>query len=59
MRTKTPILNHVFAALCGYLIRDACQWRRDLYREVVAAFISGFMDGKQHLNPQFKAAVNA
>jgi hypothetical protein len=25
----------------------------------VAAFISGFMDGKEHLNPQFKAAVNA
>jgi hypothetical protein len=69
VRTKTPILNHVFASLCSYvhlqqmrfddLIRNAYQWRRDLFKEVVAAFISGFMDGKEHLNPQFKAAVNA
>ena len=69
VRLRIPILNHVFAALCGYvhlqqmrfddLIRNAYQWRRDLYKEVVAAFIGGFMDGKEHLNPQFKAAVNA
>ncbi len=69
VRTRTPILNNVFASLRSYvhfqqmrfddLIHTAYQWRRDLFKEVVAAFIGGFMDGKDHLNPQFKAAVNA
>ncbi len=69
VRTRTPILNHLFAALCGYIhlqqmrladfIDNAYQWRRDLFKEVLAAFISGFMADKQHLNPQFRAAVNA
>jgi len=69
VRTRTPILNHIFAALCGYihlqqmrfadLIGNAYQWRRSLFTEAVAAFINGFMVDKQHLNPQFRAAVNA
>jgi len=41
------------------IISNAYQWQRNLYTEVVAAFISNFMQGKQHLNPQFQAAVNA
>jgi len=69
VRGRTPILNHIFAALCGYvylqqmrfadLIENAYQWRRDLYQDVVAVFVRGFMSGKEHLNPQFQAAVNA
>ena len=69
VRNKTPILNHIFAALCGYthlqkmqfddLIRNAYHWKQGLYQEVVAAFISTFIQGKDHLNPQFHATVNA
>ena len=69
VRTKTPILNHIFAALCGYvqiqkmqfddLIRNAYHWKQDLYQEVVAAFVRAFLRGKEHLNPQFPTTVNA
>lgn len=69
MRSRTPILNHIVAALCGYIhlkrmrfdefIGNAYQGRRDLDNEVVAAFISGFMADKPHFNPQFQPAVNA
>jgi|GEM_PF-764585 len=69
VRRKTPILNHIFAALCGYvhlqrmqfteMIRNACQWQKALYQDVVASFITRFMGGKEYLNPQFQASVNA
>ncbi|MFM8342263.1 MAG: transposase [Methylomonas sp.] len=69
VRSKIPILNHIFAALCGYvhlqrmqfteIIRNAYQWQRALYQDVVAAFVNSFMVGKEYLNPQFQASVNA
>ncbi|MFO7578972.1 MAG: transposase [Nitrosomonas halophila] len=69
VRGKVPIRNHLFAALCSYvhlkqmqfvdIISNAYQWQRNLYTEVVAAFVRNFMQGKQHLNPQFQGAVNA
>jgi hypothetical protein len=69
VRGKVPILNHIFAALCRYvhlqrmqftaLISNAYQWQRDLYKDVVASFVSSFIAGKEHLNPQFQPAVNA
>ncbi|MDZ4153305.1 MAG: IS701 family transposase, partial [Methylicorpusculum sp.] len=62
-------LNHIFAALCGYIhlqklqftdiILNAYQWQKALYQDVVATFIIHFMDGKEYLNPQFQASVNA
>jgi len=69
VRSKVPILNHIFAALCSYIhlqqmrfadiISNAYQWQRELYKDVVASFVKGFMVGKEYLNPQFQAAVNA
>lgn len=69
VRGNVPIRNHIFAALCSYvhlqqmqfvdIIRNAYQWQRNLYTEVVAVFVSHFMQGKHHLNPQFQASVNA
>lgn len=69
VRGKVPIRNHIFAALCSYvhlqqmqfvdIISNVYQWQRNLYTEAVAAFVSNFMQGKQYLNPQFQAAVNA
>lgn len=69
VRSRTPILNHIFSALCGYVylqqmqindvISNAYQWQRDLYKDVVAAFVNNFVVGKEHLNPQFTSAVNA
>jgi hypothetical protein len=69
VRGKVPILNHIFAALCSYIhlqqmrfgdiISNAYQWQRELYKDVVASFVKGFMVGKEYLNPQFHAVVNA
>ncbi len=69
VRGKLPILNHIFSALCGYIylqqmqitevIGNAYRWQRDLYKDVVATFVSGFVIGKEYLNPQFQAVVNA
>jgi hypothetical protein len=69
VRGKVPIRNHIFAALCAYVhlqemqftdvIQHAYAWKRDLFKDVVAAFINRFILGKEHLNPQFRTAVNA
>lgn len=69
VRSKVAILNHIFAALCGYIhlqqmqfteiICNAYQWQRALYRDAIATFVSSFMIGKEYLNPQFQASVNA
>lgn len=69
VRGQLPILNHIFAALCRYvhlqqmrfadLISNAYQWQRVLYQDVVASFVNSFLLGKEHLNPQFRPAVNA
>ncbi len=69
VRGKVPILNHIFAALCSYIhlqqmrfgdiISNAYQWQRELYKDVMASFVKGFMVGKEYLNPQFHAVVNA
>ena len=69
VRGKVPILNHIFAALCGYIhlqklqftdiILNAYQWQKALYQDVVATFVTHFMVGKEYLNPQFQAPVNA
>jgi len=69
VRSKVAILNHIFAALCGYLhlqqmqftnmILNAYQWQKALYQNAVATFVAGFMVGKEYLNPPFQASVNA
>lgn len=69
VRGKVPIRNHIFAALCSYvhlqqmqiadLISNAYRWQRDLYKDVVAAFIRSFIVGNEYLNPQFQTPVNA
>ena len=68
VRSKVAILNHVFAALCGYvhlqqmqltdMILNAYQWQKALYQDVIATFITRFMVGKEYLNPQFSTSVN-
>ena len=69
VRNKVPILNHIFAALCGYvhlqqmkfteIILNAYLWQKALYQDVVATYVANFMIGKEYLNPQFQASVNA
>ena len=69
MRGKVPILNHIFAALCSFVplqemrfthaIVNAYQWKTQLFTQAVAAFVTGFIPGKEQLNPQFHAVVNA
>ena len=69
MRGKLPILNHIFAALCGYVhlqklcaldvISNCYKLQRDLFQEVIASFIHEFVVDKEHLRSQFLKAVNA
>jgi hypothetical protein len=69
VRGKVPILNHIFAALSSFIalqnmrltnvIDNAYRWKRELFTEVVAAFVKSFTPSKEHLNPQFRAVVNA
>jgi hypothetical protein len=69
VRSKVAIKNHLFAAICGYvqlqrlrameIISNCYRLQRDLFNEVIASFIAGFMPTMQHLNPQFESAVNA
>lgn len=69
VRTMQAIQNHVFAAICGYVqlqrlclmdvLKNCYQVQRNLFNGVVAEFVHSFMPGKEHLNPQFYAAVNA
>lgn len=69
VRGGQAIKNHLFAAIYGYvqlqrlkaidLIDNCYRLRRDLFNDVIAAFIADFMPGKDSLNPQFRATVNA
>jgi hypothetical protein len=69
VRQPTAIRNHVFAAICGYVqlqrlrvndvIRNCYQLKRELFNEVIAAFIETFTPRLEHLNPHFPSPVNA
>ena len=69
VRGRVPILNHICAALCSFVqlqemrfthtIVNAYQWKTELFTNVVAAFVTGFIPGKEHLKPQFRAVINA
>jgi hypothetical protein len=69
VRGKTPILNHIVAAICAYVhvqklctldvIANCYRLQRDLFREVITTFIHDFVVDKDHLNSQFSKVVNA
>ena len=69
VRSKPAILNHIFAAIMGYVhlqqlcfldvIANCYRLQRDLFQEAISVFIKKFMADKEHLNPQFSKAVNA
>lgn len=69
VRTSVAIQNHIFAAIFGYaqlrrmclmdVLKNCYQVQRNLFNGVVAEFIRFFMPGKEYLNPQFHAVVNA
>lgn len=69
VRNGIAIMNHVFAALFSYVhlqkmqmndfFLNAYHWQRELYGQVVAGFVTGFMGDKEHLNPRFCKSVNA
>lgn len=69
VRGKVAVKNHIFAAICGYVklqqmratdvIKNCYRLQRDLFNEVIAAFITTFAPGMNHMNPQFCGAINA
>jgi hypothetical protein len=40
-------------------IKNCYRLQRDLFNEVIAAFIKEFVPGLNHFNPQFHRAINA
>jgi len=50
---------HLQKGRATQLLSSIYQMQRALFKEVVAKFIEHFVVGKNHLNPQFKRAVNA
>jgi hypothetical protein len=69
VRSKGAIKNHLFAAICGFvhlqklsamaLINNGYSLRCNLFNDVIASFIDGFMPSMGHLNPEFQPVVNA
>ena len=69
VRGKVAVKNHIFAAICAYVklqhmratdvIKNCYQLQRNLFNDVIAAFINTFAPTMSHLNPQFFQAVNA
>jgi hypothetical protein len=69
VRGKQATNNHLFAAIFGYVqlqtltktqaIMNCYQIRHELFKNVIASFISEFILGKESLNPLFSSAVNA
>lgn len=69
VRSKKAIMNHLFAAICGYVqlqkmaattvIKNCYGLQRDLFIGVIAEFVKTFVPTMAHLNPEFKSSVNA
>jgi len=69
VRGPVPIRNHIFSALGGYvqlqrlcameLISNCYRLQRDLFNDVIAAFIHSIMPSMENLNSQFQPVVNA
>lgn len=70
VRKRVAILNHLFAALCGYVhlqalcaldvMSNCYQIRPNLFREAIAFFIRLFVSDNNHLlQPHFFQSVNA
>lgn len=69
VRGKTAVKNHLFAAICGYVelqrlkaidvISNCYRLRRELFNDIIASFIDGFVKDKDHLNPKYSPVVNA
>ena len=69
VRGKQATKNHLFAAIYGYVqlqrltttkvIMNCYQIRYELFKDIIASFISEFIIGKENLNPLFSSAVNA
>lgn len=69
VRGKQATKNHLFAAIYGYVqlqrltttqaLMNCYQIRHELFKNVIASFISEFIIGKESLNPLFSSTVNA
>ncbi len=69
VRGKVAVKNHIFASICAYVklqhmratdvIENCYQLQRNLFNEVISAFITNFAPSMSHMNPQFFQAVNA
>lgn len=69
VRGKVAVKKHIFTATCAYvnlqhmratdIIKNCYQLQRNLFNEVIGAFINTFALGMEHMNPQFFRTVNA
>ena len=69
VRQPLAIRNHIVAAIRGCVqvqrsrandvIRNGYRLKRELFNEIITAFIQMFPPNLEHLNPQFQPPVNA
>ena len=69
VRSKSAVKTHIFAAICGFIelqrlsaadiLRNCYALQRDLFNNVIAAFVENFAPTMKRLDPQFAPSVNA
>lgn len=69
VRGKAAINTHVFASICGFvelqrlcavdLIRNCYAVQRDLFNDVISAFVGKFAPTLERLKPYFSPSINA
>jgi len=69
VRGKLAIRNHLFAAICGFVqlqklsaiqvLKNCYAIQRNLFNDVIRAFVQEFELTMKNLEPQFQPSVNA
>lgn len=69
VRSERPVRNHIFSSILSFVylqkmqiaqeFTNIYQHQRELFKDVVGAFIEHFAKGKETLLPKLKGAINA
>ena len=69
VRGEPAVKTHIFAAICGFvelqrlcavdLLRNCYALQRDLFNNVISAFVKSFAPTMKRLEPEFSPSINA
>lgn len=69
VRSEAAVKTHIFSAICGFvelqrlcavdIIRNCYALQRDLFNNVIAAFVENFAPTMKRLEPEFSPSINA